>query len=73
MLLIVTLALVMRFRHLLGAWLFSAAGGVAALGLLHLTSGMTGILLPVNLFSLSVSLVLGLPGTVALLACRLFW
>lgn len=73
MLLIVILALAVRFRHFLGAWLASAAGGITALGLLQLTSGMTGVVLPVNLFSLSVSLVLGLPGTVALLACRLFW
>lgn len=70
---ILVLALLVRFRRALGAWLGSAAGGLAALGILHLTAGATGILLPFNLFSVLVCTVLGLPGAVGLLASNLFW
>lgn len=67
------LILLIRFRKALGSWLFSAAGGVAALGLVSLTAGFTGILMPINVFSLLVCLVLGLPGAVGMLFLNLFW
>ena len=65
LLLVVGLALLVRFRHALRGWLLSAAGGVGVL--------FTGIRLPVNLFTVLVCGVLGLPGAVSLLVCNLFW
>ena len=38
-----------------------------------ITAGFTGIRLPVNLFTVLVCGVLGLPGAVSLLVCNLFW
>lgn len=73
LLLVVGLALLVRFRHALRGWLLSAAGGVGVLCLLQLTAGFTGIHLPVNLFTVLVCGVLGLPGAVSLLVCNLFW
>lgn len=70
---VTVLALLVRYRRVLGIWLSSAAGGIAALGILHLTAGATGILLPFNLFSVLICTVLGLPGAVGLLVCNLFW
>ena len=72
-LIILAVLLFIRFRKALRTWLLSAAGGVAALGLVNLTAGLTGILLPMNLFTLLVCLVLGLPGTVGMLFLNLFW
>lgn len=67
------LILLIRFRKTLGNWLLSALGGVAALGLVSLTTGITGILMPINVFSLLVCLVLGLPGAVGMMFLNLFW
>lgn len=72
-LILLGLLLLIRFRKVLKGWFLSAAGGVAAMGLLNLTAGITGILLPFNLFTLLVSVVLGLPGTVGMLFLNLFW
>lgn len=39
----------------------------------NLTGLMTGVVLPVNLFTALVTLVLGAPGVVGLLVLQLFW
>lgn len=72
-LIVLGLLLLIRYRKALKVWLLSAAGGLAALGLVHLTAGLTGILLPLNVFTLLVSVVLGLPGTIGMLFFNLFW
>ncbi len=63
------LAFCVLFRRALGGWLCSALGGVAALGLCQLTAA----LLPMNLFTVLVSVVLGLPGLIGMLFLNLFW
>lgn len=67
------LALCVLFRRALGGWICSALGGVAALGLCQLTAGLTAALLPMNLFTVLVSVVLGLPGLIGMLFLNLFW
>ena len=51
----------------------SAAGGLAALGAVNLTGLLTGVALPLNLFSLLVCCLLGAPGVITMLLLRLFW
>ena len=59
---VLILALLVRWRHVLRGWLLSAAGG---LGVLCLVQAI-GALLP-------VSGILGLPGAISLLVCNLMW
>ena len=66
---IVLLALLVRWRHALRGWLLSAAGGLAVLCLVQ----AVGALLPVNLFTVAVCGILGLPGAIGLLVCNLMW
>ena len=49
------------------------AMGCAALGAMNLTGLVTGVVLPLNLFTLFVTTVLGAPGVVSLLVLQLFW
>lgn len=51
-------------------WAASAAGGLAALGLLQALSPWLGFALPVNGAALAVAGLLGLPGVTGLLALR---
>ena len=62
-----------RVRKILGAAALSAAGGLAALGAVNLTGRLTGVALPLNLFSLLVCCLLGAPGVITMLLLRLFW
>lgn len=62
-------ALLVRWRHVLRGWLLSAAGGLGVLLLLN----SVWALLPVNLFTVAVCGLLGLPGAVSLLVCNLMW
>lgn len=62
-------ALLVRWRHALRCWLLSAAGGLGVLLLLN----SVWALLPVNLFTVAVCGLLGLPGAVSLLVCNLMW
>lgn len=62
-------ALLVRWRHALRGWLLSAAGGLGVLLLLN----SVWALLPVNLFTVAVCGLLGLPGAVILLVCNLMW
>ena len=66
---VLILALLVRWRHVLRGWLLSAAGG---LGVLCLGQAI-GALLPVNLFTVAVCGILGLPGAISLLVCNLMW
>ncbi len=66
---VLALALLVRWRHALRGWLLSAAGGLGALCLLH----TVGALLPLNLFTVGVCGILGLPGAISLLVCNLMW
>ena len=66
---VLILALLVRWRHALRGWLLSAAGG---LGVLCLVQAI-GALLPVNLFTVAVCGILGLPGAISLLVCNLMW
>ena len=63
------LTLLVRWRHALRGWLLSAAGGLGVLCLLH----AIGALLPLNLFTVGVCGILGLPGVISLLVCNLMW
>lgn len=67
------LALLIRVRKAIGTAAASAAMGAAAMGAVNLTGLVTGVVLPVNLFTALVTLVLGAPGVVAMLVLRLFW
>lgn len=67
------LVLLIRLRRALGTAAASAAMGAAALGAVNLTGLVTGVVLPVNLFTALVTLVLGAPGVVSLLVLQLFW
>ena len=51
----------------------AAAGGLLTLGMVNLTGLITGVLLPLNLFSLLVCCFLGAPGVITLLLFQLFW
>ena len=51
--------------------LFGAATGGAGLLVVNLTSGLAGVMLACNLYTVSASLILGLPGVVLLLVLRL--
>lgn len=67
------LVLLIRIRKAVGTAAASAAMGAAALGAVNLTGLLTGVVLPVNLFTSLVTLVLGAPGVVGMLVLRLFW
>lgn len=60
-------------RKLLGAMVTSAVGGVAAIILVNLTGVATGITIVLNVFSVCVALILGVPGVIALLLMQMFW
>ena len=62
---VLILALLVRWRHALRGWLLSA-------GVLCLVQAI-GALLPVNLFTVAVCGILGLPGAISLLVCNLMW
>lgn len=67
------LVLLIRVRRAVGTAAASAAMGAAAMGAVNLTGLVTGVVLPVNLFTALVTLVLGAPGVVGLLVLQLFW
>lgn len=67
------LALLIRMRRAVGTALASAAIGIATMGAVNLTGIVTGVVLPWNLFTLLVCVVLGAPGVVSLLILQLFW
>lgn len=70
---ILSALLLFRLRRLFGAVVLSALGGFLALAAINLTGTLTGILLPVNLFSVGISAVLGAPGVISLLLMQMFW
>lgn len=57
------------FRRALG----SALNGLIALVLVNVTGGLTGVTLPVSLFSLGVSAGLGIPGVTMMLLLNLIF
>ncbi len=59
-------------KHPVGMLLANAVLGVAALGLIDLAAEYTGVSLALNWFTAFVSVVLGAPGVVALLALNLW-
>ena len=65
--------LIFRLRRLLKAMFFSAVGGGVALAAVSLTGLITGVTLPLNLFSMGVCAGLGAPGVISLLVMQLFW
>lgn len=67
------LMLLIRGRRAIRGAVVSAGGGLAALGLVNLTGLLTGVMLPFNVFSTLVCLLLGVPGVVSLLFLQLFW
>ena len=67
------LALLIRMRRAVGTALASTAIGIATMGAVNLTGIVTGVVLPWNLFTLLVCVVLGAPGVVSLLILQLFW
>ena len=71
--LVVVLALLIRLRRFWGGLLFSALSGMGALWAVNASGAFTGVFLPLNLFSLAVSLAGGIPGVILLLIFRLLW
>lgn len=67
------LVLLIRMRRAIAVAGASAAMGFLALGAVNLSGLVTGVTLPWNLFTLLVSLVLGMPGVVSMLMLQLFW
>ena len=67
------LVLLIRIRRAVGTAVSSAAMGVGALAAVNLTGLVTGVVLPWNLFTMLVCLVLGAPGVVSMLVLQLFW
>ena len=67
------LVAVIRLRRAIGTAAASAAMGFTALGAVNLTGLVTGVTLPLNLFTLLVCTVLGAPGVVSKLVLQLFW
>lgn len=67
------LALVIRLRRAIGTAAASAVMGFTALGAVNLTGFVTGVTLPLNLFTLLVCTLLGAPGVVSMLVLQLFW
>ncbi len=51
-------------------WLGSAASGIAALLLVDMLGGFTGVSMALNPFTLTVCGVFGVPGTVTLLVLK---
>lgn len=51
--------------------LAGAAGGLAAFGAVNLTGMLTGVSLAANLWTIGVSLVLGIPGVVGMMFLKL--
>lgn len=47
--------------------------GAASLVLVHLTTSLTGLTLGLNFFTVGCSLLLGLPGVIAMLVLRVLW
>ena len=67
------LVLLIRMRKAVGTALSSAAMGLAAMGAVNLTGLVTRVVLPWNLFTLLVCIILGAPGVVSMLVLQLFW
>ena len=67
------LVLLIRMRRAVGTAVASAAMGFAALGAVNLTGLATGVALPLNLFTVLVTLMLGMPGVVSMLVLQLLW
>jgi len=67
------LIILIRTRRIWRALITSAAGGLAALGIVNLSGLLTGVTLPVSIFSLGISCVLGPAGVISLLLLRVFW
>ncbi len=69
----ILLIILIRARRAVGTAAVSASGGLAALAVVNLTGLITGVTLPLNLFSVLVCLILGAPGIISLLVLQLFW
>ena len=70
---IVVTCICYRCRRMIGALLSSAISGWLALAVINLTGGLTGITLGVNLFSVGVVTLLGIPGAISILLLQIFW
>lgn len=69
----ILLVILIRARKAVGAAALSALGGAAAMTAVNLTGLITGVVLPLNVFSLLVCCLLGAPGVISLLVLQLFW
>lgn len=70
---LILLVILIRARKAVGAVALSALGGAAAMTAVNLTGLITGVVLPLNVFSLLVCCLLGAPGVISLLVLQLFW
>ena len=57
----------------LSAFVRHCAGGIGSLALINIFSGISGVSLPLNFFSLAASSLLGIPGTASLLICNIIF
>lgn len=65
--LIIILTVSFKSKHFFKSILITAFSGIGALFALHLLSQFTAITLPVNIFTVTVSSLSGIPGVIALL------
>lgn len=70
---IIMLIAYIRSGKPISSFLRHCAGGIGTLALVNMFSGISGIALPFNLFSLSSVGLLGVPGTASLLICNLIF
>lgn len=57
----------------LGTLLLSAVSGVVTMAVINLSSKFTGVVLPVNMYTVGGSALFGIPGVLGLLVIRLFF
>lgn len=67
------LAFALKTKRPLKTLMLSALLGIAALLCVNLTSGLTGVALNINGWTLTTSLAAGIPGVLAMLTLRILW
>ena len=70
---ITILVFALKTRKPIRALFASGAGGIAALFAISLFSGLTGVSLAVNLWSVGCAFITGIPGVVLMLVMKMIW
>lgn len=67
------LAFALKTKKPLKTLMLSALIGIIALVCVNLTSGLTGVMLHINGWTVVTSAVVGIPGVLAMLTLRILW